>query len=366
MDRNLRLTPFILIISIISSITEINQARACSGSTYGPRHLELLNNGARHYGHSDGVIFRIFVYDGEDDGPATLNDILNERFSLTLSPLFGDRNRVITGELVEPEVESLPGTFIWRPSEGLLELGDYQVTDCEGCYPDTRVSIVNSFESAELAVELRELSLSEKEKEKKECCQKADCDLSGEVPCGASEWRQYCRICWVAGYDYPKLLKLKASRSQTTAFDELLSFQVITNVGDELIEASLLENFEMTIPSESDLPEQICAQMIVTDLVTAQRREGEELCIPSSMLMSLERREPVHTTQELNEWHSCEEGLTPYQRSRINQRSDSGSDGSSLNGCTQGLGHRSFWWVLSVFLCSLLLKRNTTRQSPLS
>ena len=377
-----------LVIFVASSPYEpitFNETLACAGSTFGPLYVELVTPYSQViYGHPQGVSLRLFRYESESEGPATLDDLENRSFTITLSPRSGEATQLISGELVEPEGPHLPGVFIWRPTAP-LELGDYSIM-CPSCHSDLTISIVEPQEPASFATELQELTLTELEIEGPKAC----CDLQDCVP--EEDWctgqLTSCETCWVEERQYIKALQARAQSELSEPLKHFLNFQLISTIGDRQFSFESSENLTISITNDDQLPERVCVHLIASHVVTGERWEGEERCLSRDSLITLERRpltDGDYEEQQLDRWLRCEE-LTAHQHSILtrsgrevpretpdrelmsagseqggNEPNETGGQASEEGSCRQTSNRADLMWLILTAL--ILIGFKATRSS---
>jgi len=298
----------------------VPSAEACAGSSYGPGFVELTTT--ELYGVEEGFLVRIWTYKYNDSAPSTLDDLANYRTTVSVSPI-DDLETVIMGTLSEPEHNPLPGLFLWTPTEGSLTLGAYRVrlnveAELDGQEASLRVVEAETLASTELSI--RALTLEEIERGAVEsCCQNLDFEACREANydlCGEED--EYCReICWNSARIYEHRLSTALSWSASEALKTMSHIELVTDLGQQSV-AYFDSNpiLYKALGEGESLPNRVCAHLEITHMITGERLESLERCLPSSDFVSIAHaplgRED-YQDYELDRWLSCDE-LTEAQR----------------------------------------------------
>jgi hypothetical protein len=94
--------------------------------------------------------------------------------------------------------------------------------------------------------------------------------------------------------------------------------KLVSNIGEvSLSILSIQPTLYKRLAEGESLPDQACLHLLVTHMITGERLETPEICIPSSSFMHM-THVPFgvedYEEYELNEWLSCDE-LNEFQRS---------------------------------------------------
>ena len=357
------------------------EARACSGSEVTLEYL--YGDTIEIFGTPEGFFLPLVV----DAVPATYDHLINFEVVVTISPV-NDLNTVITGSLSVPEHAPISGTFFWRPAEGVLPVGSYEVrlnTTSHGSYSRhslLQLEIAEAEPLSSRAVSLQRMKLEEENTGfHEDCCQNQNIE---EVNACNDYYWDYCEghesceyICFRSRRKYERKLSAQVDWDLSKSLRNAAHIRWVTTIDSvDISPASGLETL-ITFSETAPLPDEICGHLSITHMLTGEELESPETCISASDYRLIPRApmtQEDYSDSELNSWLNCDV-LTDGQREILTSAgklgggsADTPTGGGSADtptgsertvtasGCQQA-GGRLGWVILSLTCLGLLTRR---------
>ena len=350
-------------LGVLVSPQAVSTAEACGGSAYSPAHIELTSD--QLFGVEAGFLVELRTYEGEDSRPSSLDDIANFNATLNVS-LQTNPQATLMGSLSVPEHDPRPGIFLWTPTNGPLSGGPYRVSlDMQGDLDDevATLSVVDQETLESSGASLSAIILQEVQRGvTQSCCLNLDFEAcSEEAVDNCQDPEERCReICWDSARRYAHRLSVELSWSASVGLRAMSHVRLISDLGEESVnDLSVPPTLFKRLEEGESLPDEVCAHLQITHMITGEQLELPERCLSSSDYVSAPRaplNRESYSDSELDDWLTCDE-LTPAQRDiLISAGKLEGTQRDTQEGCQQG-DRRLSWAVALCALIGLGLRR---------
>ena len=325
----IRTIPLILIVFVsILSFSQGRDARACQPED-GVWGLSAPEE--ELFGTPEGFVIRLnaerFYLEPR---PAVLGEVHQYLEMITLTP--HDQPEAFVTGVVTP-VDGVSGVFVWRPDDGVeLSVGRYDVTIKWWEYPPREsvltLTVIETEPFSSYPIALTHSVVDERQRNEREVC----CRTPAFEAC-VNEYLErgpicgnpgdYCdKVCWVESYVYNFQFVTNLSWPVPAHVRSMTYGRLIGPLlGNRLLDPQTPGDYRYQLEEMETAPEEICAQVVMTHLITGEEVTSEEVCISSrayQRVPHLTYSAEDYTEAQLNDWLSCTE-LTDHQRSILSE-----------------------------------------------